>query len=85
MKKTTVFKDVIITDHDRDRLFPILRSLTSLNEAMVLGALDTEDTKKLIHLESFFKQRRDIMKRLIGRYTKLHRNDLYAALGIDDE
>lgn len=75
-----VFADVVITQEDIHRLSPHMSGWNKLMVVLATGYLNKEDCKKMIHLEIHNKCRPAVIKRLIGRYVSIIREDLYAEL-----
>jgi len=79
-EKYQVFKNVVsIPDKDIERLSPYLSGWVHLHSLLVRG-INEPDTEKLIVLELLGGRRREIIRRLLVRLSRIKRADIQAKI-----
>lgn len=72
--------DPAICSLDRNRLNHWLDNYQRLNEGLVMDQFDLEDLQRLVLLERQGKNRRPLLRRLVGRIISAERRRLWKAV-----
>jgi hypothetical protein len=69
-----------VSEEDQDRLAPHLASWAKLNELLVSDIIEEEDLKKMLLLEFYGNQRRQMIEKLVGRLSTKQRDRILGLL-----